>query len=98
VYPFELVFIYSTANTIYPTSFPCFFIFFSSVLTQRQWESGEYQHYLYFYHPEQLSGPDNTSFINLAAVAEEAWHALEILPEGTVAELALSFRETYSIE
>jgi len=72
---------------------------FSSVITGREWADGEYQHYLYFYHPDQLAGPDDTSDRNLPAQAsQEIWHALEILPEGTVAEMAVSFRETYSID
>ncbi len=70
---------------------------FSSVITQRQWKNDSYQNYLYFYHPDQLSDlSDNGRY--LAAVSEETWQALDILPEGTVAELAFSFWETYSID
>lgn len=73
--------------------------FFSSLITERQWNNGEYEHYLYFYHPDQLTKLDDTSLKNLlASSSEETWQAMEILPEGTVAELALSFWKTYSIE
>lgn len=69
---------------------------FSSVLTRRQWADGSYQHYLYFYHPDQIKDlSDNGRY--LAAAAEDTWQALDILPEGTVAEMAFSFREAYSI-
>lgn len=70
---------------------------FSSVLTRRQWADGSYQHYFYFYHPDQIKDlSDNGRY--LAAAAEDTWQALDILPEGTVAELALSFWQTYSID
>jgi hypothetical protein len=67
---------------------------FSSLMTQRQWADGTYQHYLHFYHPDQVSGRDDF----VPAFSDEVWNALEILPEGTVAELAISFLETYSID
>lgn len=70
---------------------------FSSVLTRRQWADGSYQHYFYFYYPDQLSDlSDNGRYI--AEAGEDIWQALDILPEGTVAEMALSFREVYSID
>lgn len=70
---------------------------FSSVLTRRQWENGEYQHYLYFYHPDQLPGLDNRHG-HIPAASEETWHVLDVLPEGTVAELSLSLLDVYSID
>lgn len=68
--------------------------FFSSILTQWQWENDTHQDYLYFYHPGQLDFPRQIPVVS----PRETWEALDTLPEGTVAELSLSFLKTYSIE
>ncbi|MDD4169969.1 MAG: anti sigma factor C-terminal domain-containing protein [Desulfotomaculaceae bacterium] len=58
------------------------------------WENGSYNSYLYFYHPEQYAGlPAGHN-----EVTSTNWDALESLPAGTVAELAFSFNQTYSIK
>ena len=67
---------------------------FFSVFSRWGWEDHEHQEYLYFYHPEQIDDP----LQRLPIPTEPTWETMEILPEGTVAELAVSFRETYSID
>lgn len=64
--------------------------------TNWNWRDGAHDHYLRFYHPEQVVAMAGAGILPEFAV-EETWHALEVLPEGTVAELAVSFRETRSV-
>ncbi len=64
-----------------------------------QWQDGSFQDYLFFIHPEQL---DNIEFtetrIHLRNNAQPVWEALQALPEGTVAEMSLSFNRTFTID
>lgn len=67
--------------------------FFSLLNTRWNWENGSYENTLYFVHPQETK-EDNSE---PSRMQEKVWDALEILPEGTVAELALSFDRTYSL-
>ncbi|OPX85883.1 MAG: putative anti-sigma-M factor YhdL [Pelotomaculum sp. PtaB.Bin104] len=58
------------------------------------WENGSYNNYLCFYHPDQVASLSAGHTVT----ASPDWSALESLPAGTVAELAFSFKQTYSIE
>ena len=58
------------------------------------WENGSYNNYLYFYHPDQYASLTTGH----TAETSPGWDNLETLPVGTVAELAVSFKQTYSIE
>ncbi|PKM82152.1 MAG: hypothetical protein CVU89_05755 [Firmicutes bacterium HGW-Firmicutes-14] len=71
----------------------------SSVGTEWDWENGSYEHFLYFYHPDQVSSlKDIGTDDGLAGFSKETWQAMESLPEGTVAELGVSFRQNFSME
>jgi len=63
---------------------------FSFMNTVWQWQNGSYDYYLYFYHPDQISDYylEQNNII---------WETLEKLPEGTVGELAVSFKQTLTI-
>ncbi len=72
--------------------------FFSSMNINWQWQDNSYQDYLYFYHPQQLQDTESGTMQFDLTSSEPIWQALEILPEGTVAEMSLSFKQTYSIQ
>jgi hypothetical protein len=63
--------------------------------TEWKWKNGSKELYLYFYHPEQMAGINADS---LPINSEQIWDAMDKLPEGTVAELGLSFWNSFSIE
>ncbi len=78
---------------------------FSSILTQWQWTDEAHDEYLYFFHPSQLELPqlnlregETTGLAPDNLLSGETWEALDILPEGTVAEMSVSFRQTYSLD
>lgn len=54
----------------------------------RNWNGGSLDLKLYFVYPEKQGGLEN----------ENTWSNLEILPEGTVSELAVSFDQSYSLD
>ncbi len=71
----------------------------TSTGTRWVWDNGSFENNLYFYHPAQLTGwGEQGSRYILQNQSAPTWEALEMLPEGTVAELALSFTQVYSIE
>jgi hypothetical protein len=73
--------------------------FFSAVNTEWNWRDGAHNHYLRFFPPEQpADSAEDGEAEYRDANAAETWHALEVLPEGTVAELAVSFRDTHTTE
>lgn len=65
---------------------------FSSPLESWEWENNSFDDYLCFYHPDIL---DDTMTLDNS---REVWETLDILPEGTVAEMAVSFNRTYSLD
>ncbi|WP_216831499.1 anti-sigma factor [Alkalihalobacterium elongatum] len=66
---------------------------FSSLWTTVDWVDGQYLSKLYFLHPHDLDRQPNYQ-----ETYAQTWEALDILPEGTVSELALSFDDLYSID
>lgn len=72
--------------------------FLGMTATQWNWVGGTHNHYLFFYHPQAFKSiaPDDEA--NMALVSQEGWQVLEDLPQGTVAELAISFKELHSIQ
>ena len=72
--------------------------FLTSTQTKWDWKDGSYEHYLYFYHPDQLKEINPYYESGTTIFADETWQALENLPEGIVAELAFSFTETYTLD
>ncbi|NLB53285.1 MAG: hypothetical protein GX808_10200 [Syntrophomonadaceae bacterium] len=73
--------------------------FFSAMNMNWQWKENSFKNTLYFYHPNQFSeaGADKTD-PDIIGHDEEIWQALDILPEGTVGEMAVSFSRTFSME
>lgn len=57
---------------------------------KREWVDGQYDKKLYFLHPELAKEESYDS--------NDTWHALNMLPEGTVSELAVSFDDVYTFE
>ncbi|QGU00236.1 hypothetical protein SYNTR_1642 [Candidatus Syntrophocurvum alkaliphilum] len=78
----------------------------SGIATEWNWKDDSYQNYLHFYHPSQITSQNNSQLDNLKLSntkqvvydSDEIWNALDILPEGTVAEMSVSFLQTYTIE
>jgi len=71
--------------------------FFNHINTDWNWQDGSYRKYLYFVYPIQNStGIDQPT--QVSSPSEQVWKTLTILPEGTVAEMAVSFGTTYSID
>lgn len=66
----------------------------SAFTTKWDWEGGSHQTNLFFNypHPTELFTPDT-----IPIGTTEAWKALDMLPEGTVAELAVSFDRKFSL-
>lgn len=73
--------------------------FLSSMVVDWQWEDGSFNNYLYFFHPDQLNDPESGEMeLNPIHITDEIWRALEVLPEGTVAEMSVSFTSTYLLD
>lgn len=66
--------------------------FFSGVLSEWEWADGSYRNLLYFIHPRQ----ENQSLGSIYD-SPDVWETLQIMPDGTVAEMAISFTDTYTI-
>jgi len=71
--------------------------FFNLINTNWDWQGGSYRDYLYFVYPSQNLTGTGQAIQGSSPASEEVWKALTILPEGTVAEMAVSFDTTYSI-
>lgn len=67
-------------------------LFFNRMTIIRDWVKGEYVDKLRFLYPNTQEQP-----ANYLEISNSAWRALEILPEGTVSELAISFDNFYTI-
>ncbi|SNS29225.1 Sigma factor regulator N-terminal [Anaerovirgula multivorans] len=67
-------------------------MFFNWMNVERDWSDGSLDVKLYFVYPEI----SEEIFDEGREIA--AWNTLEILPEGTVSELAVSFDKSYSLE
>ncbi|WP_176371434.1 anti sigma factor C-terminal domain-containing protein [Litchfieldia alkalitelluris] len=66
---------------------------FNLLSVDRDWNDGQYNVELYFMHPEMMEMDEmNTDW------TESTWETLDILPEGTVAEMAVSFDDVYEFE
>lgn len=72
--------------------------FFNIINPEWNWQNGSFQDYLCFYYPG--SAPEETaqSINETDRASQEVWKALTQLPEGTVAEMAVSLDKTYSID
>ncbi|MDV2883638.1 anti-sigma factor [Alkalihalophilus pseudofirmus] len=72
-------------------------LLFNQLNVNRNWNEGLYNVKLYFMHPDFVAEQPETeqSFYN--ETLSETWDTLEVLPEGTVSELALSFDDVYDL-
>ncbi len=64
---------------------------FSIINRRWSWDQGMLDNNLFFFHPGQIDRATASAY-------EQAWDVLDIIPEGTVAELGLSFWEPYTID
>ena len=71
--------------------------FFNFISRDWNWKDGAYRNYLDFVYPTPNSTGIDPS-VQVSSPSEKVWKALTILPEGTVAEMAVSFDTTYSID
>jgi hypothetical protein len=69
----------------------------NQLTVKRDWYDGQYEVNLSFIHPYFASNQLEEQ-IDLERILRETWDTLEILPDGTVAELATSFDEQYDIQ
>ncbi|CAM4088078.1 hypothetical protein BAMA_17035 [Bacillus manliponensis] len=68
--------------------------FFSNISIEKEWFNRTLQNELYFAHPNTKT----KELDNFHETISNTWNTLHTLPEGTVAELAISFKNPYSIE
>ncbi len=64
----------------------------------RDWSDGQYEVNLSFIHPYFVSNQLDEEQIDIERTLQKTWETLDILPEGTVVELAISFDERYEID
>ncbi|HHY73645.1 MAG TPA: hypothetical protein GX497_10585 [Bacillus bacterium] len=64
---------------------------FNLLNVTREWVGGQYNVKLYFLHPH--SGKQYNQ-----EIVKDTWHTLDILPQGTVSEMALTFDNVYEID
>lgn len=67
-------------------------MFFNNLQVDREWNDGSLDVNLYFVYPK---GKEE---INYNKKENRAWTTLEVLPKGTVAEIAISFDKTYTLD
>ncbi|WP_169871384.1 sigma factor regulator N-terminal domain-containing protein [Shouchella patagoniensis] len=72
-------------------------LFFNQLNVERDWHDSTYNVQLYFLHPHYIDNYPSDSD-KYRSDMKDVWEALEILPEGTVAELAISFDDLYEID
>ncbi|MEA4924311.1 MAG: anti sigma factor C-terminal domain-containing protein [Syntrophomonadaceae bacterium] len=72
--------------------------FFNFINSDWTWQDGAYKNYLYFIYPTPNSAANDQRKQSSSPAAEEVWQTLTILPEGTVAEMAVSFDAPYRME
>jgi len=71
--------------------------FFNFISKDWNWQDGSYRNDLYFVYPSQNLTGTGQAVQGASPASKEVWKALTMLPEGTVAEMAVSFDTTYSI-
>ncbi|WP_176483763.1 anti-sigma factor C-terminal domain-containing protein [Bacillus sp. FJAT-45066] len=75
-------------------------MFFDMVDIKREWLDGQYDINLSFVHPDFFDQEDPHLFPleDVWNLRDEIWGVLDLLPEGTVSEVAISFDQLYSID
>jgi len=71
---------------------------FHLLSVKRQWTKGSYQSELYFKFPGTPGVLDEEQRRYVKETDDQVWKALEMLPEGTVSELAISLDDLYSLD
>lgn len=71
---------------------------FKQLNVKREWFDGGYQSNLYFAYPDAEGAPDDASLQYKTERDDDVWKTLELLPEGTVSELAISLDSAYPLE
>ena len=65
---------------------------------KREWFNGQYDIKLSFVHPDFHNQRNLYPLEEVWNLRDEIWKVLELLPEGTVSEVAISFDQLYSID
>lgn len=71
---------------------------FNLLNVERDWAAGQYDVKMYFMHPEYVAAQPHTDQEFYQETTNDTWATLDMLPEGTVAELAISFDGSYEID
>ena len=71
---------------------------FHLLQVNREWSGGAFKSNLFFQYPNVGEELTEEQLQYKAETEGEIWHALEMLPEGTVSELAFSLDDIYSLE
>lgn len=71
---------------------------FNSLNVKREWADGQYDVKLHFLHPNLVANEQETELDFYEEVLNETWNSLDLLPEGTVSELAITFDGLYEID
>jgi len=71
---------------------------FGLLNVKREWFGGGYQSNLYFAYPKASGSLSEEDRQYERERDDEVWEALDMLPEGTVSELAISLDAAYSLE
>ncbi|MCD8510487.1 MAG: anti-sigma factor [Bacillus sp. (in: Bacteria)] len=71
---------------------------FNLLNVERDWTDGQYDVKLYFMHPEFVAAQSQMEQEFYGETTNDTWTTLDMLPEGTVAELAISFDDSYEID
>lgn len=70
---------------------------FNQLWVNREWYNGAHRSEIYFQHPGVMEFLTEEDLRGQQQTDSSIWQALEMLPEGTVSELAISLDGTYSL-
>lgn len=70
-------------------------MFLNQLTVNRDWHDGQYDVQLYFLHPWFVSKQSEEEQGYYEQTLNQTWDTLELLPEGTVSELAITFDDLY---
>ncbi len=73
-------------------------MFFNNLSVHRDWTNGQYDVKLHFLHPYFVANAQESEQTFYKEDFDEVWDTLDILPEGTVSELAITFDDLYEID
>ena len=71
---------------------------FHRLTVNREWTDGQFNVQLYFLHPQFVANQPEAEQEFYERTKNETWRTLDILPEGTVSEVALTFDRLYDID